>query len=183
MHKRLLMAAIVLEVCLLTPLRAQGRHGGAGGGAHPQQQRAPKAEKPGKAAGRSPIQEFEGMSPEERQRALDRLPPGQRERVQQRLRQFDQLPPEQKRQVQNQLERLRQLPPKKQEQVREAMRKFGDQPPDRKKAMRQELRGMESLSPSERQARLNSPDFKSKFNKDEQDMVKHMSEILPGQEK
>src|SRR5579863_5618368 len=44
---------------------------------------------------KTPIEEFETMSPAEQQKAMDRLPPGERKQLQDRLDRFHQLPAEQ----------------------------------------------------------------------------------------
>ena len=149
---------------------AQGRRGGPMMGRRPQPSRPQKMEKPP----RTPIEEFQRMSPEKRAQALERLPPQQRERIQQRLDQYDRLPPEQKARLQ----RLWQLPPEEQQQVRNAVRQFGQLPQERKQALRREMRDMRPMTESERRAHMDSPEFKDKFSKDEQDMMKHMSEVL-----
>jgi hypothetical protein len=161
---------------------AQGRHGGGMMGRRGQGH-AGRTEHAPKGAAKTPIEEFERMPQGERQHALEQLPPKQREQVQQRLQQYDQLPLEQRQQIQAQLQRLHQLPADKQEQVRNSIRKFSDQPADRKQALRQELGELGPLSPADRKAHFNSPEFKKKFSKDEQDMLKHMSELLPSEER
>jgi hypothetical protein len=40
---------------------------------------------------------------------------------------------------------------------------------------------MASMSPNERQAHVSAPEFRGKFNKKEQEIVRDMSEVLPAQ--
>jgi hypothetical protein len=145
------------------------------GGTRPKQQRPEKPVKPHK----TPIDEFERMSPEERQKALDRLPPPQRQKLQDRLQQFGQLPADQQRTLKGMYSRLNELPANRQEVVRQSMNKFLQEKPDRQQAMRDELKGLGGLSVQDRQARVESPDFRGKFNKKEQEIVRDMSELLP----
>jgi len=151
---------------------AQGHH--AGEGAHAS--KAP-ANKPGKgnAAGPRPVEEFMRMSPADREKALERLPPERREKVRQQLQRYDQMPPERKAQLQ----RLWQLPPDKQQKVRSSMRDFSELPQDRRRAMRQQLQNMGTMSPDERNGYLKSPEFKQQYSPDEQEIMRNMSEILP----
>jgi hypothetical protein len=170
-----ILTSAVLAVSLLTapPLAAQGRRGM--GPARRPPARPEKAQKGPK----TPVDEFLRMSPDEQKKALDRLPPDQRERLQRRLEAFKQLPPQQRSNLGEQYRRLSELPPDRQEVVRGAFKRFGNQPPERQQAMRQELRQLSGLSPEERQARLDSPEFRSNFNHHEQQIVKDMSHLLP----
>jgi hypothetical protein len=128
---------------------------------------------------KTPIDEFETMSPAEQQKALNRLPPPQRRQLQERLQRFNALPPEQQQTLKTLYNRLHQLPPQRQEAVRKAINKFSEQSPDRQQAMREELRSVAALPPQDRQARLTSPDFRTRFNKKEQDILRDMSPLLP----
>ncbi|HEV8038375.1 MAG TPA: DUF3106 domain-containing protein [Bryobacteraceae bacterium] len=136
------------------------------------------AEKPSKNS-KTPIDEFMRMSPEERQKALNRLPPEQRSRLQERLRRFNQLPSEQQQTLRNMYDRLNQLPPQRQQAVRRSMNQFSKQTPDRRQAMRQELRGMAPLEPQDREARMASPEFREKFSEKEQGIIRDMADLVP----
>ena len=140
--------------------------------------RPPRPEKPAKPV-KTPIDEFEKMAPEERQKALDRLPPKQRQQVEERLQKFNQLPPAQQQTLKNMYNRLNELPAARQEVVRGSMNKFFQSPADRQQVMREELRGMAPLTGDEREARMSTPEFKSKFNASEQEIVRNMSDLLP----
>lgn len=115
------------------------------------------------------------MSPEEREKALQKLPADRQEKVRQQLQRYDQMPPERKAQLQ----RLWQLPPDKQQKVRSSMRDFSELPQDRREAMRQQLRTMGTMSSDQRKDYLNSPEFKQQYSPDEREIMKNMSEILP----
>ena len=170
-----ILASVALALSLLTvsPLAAQGRRGMG------PSRRPPARPERAQRGPKTPVDEFLRMSPEEQRRALDRLPPDQRERLQKRLEAFKQLPPEQRSVLNDQYHRLSELPPERQEVVRNAFKRFGNQPPERQQALRQELRQLSGLSPDERQARLQSPEFQSNFNHHEQQIIKDMSNLLP----
>jgi TolA-binding protein len=127
----------------------------------------------------TPIDDFLHMTPEEQRQALDRLPPGQRMRLQQRLNKFNQLPPQQQQRLRTMYDRLNQLPPARQNLVRRSLNEFSQQPADRRQAMRQELRKLAPLGPKDREARMASPDFREKFSDKEQRIVSDMSDLLP----
>src|SRR6266700_3733102 len=103
------VAFAVLMLCLGSCLAgpAQSWQGGA---------KRPKAAK----NVRTPIDEFMRMSPEERQKALDRLPPQKRRRLRERLERFNQLPQRQQHTLRNMYGRLNQLPPDRQQVVRKS---------------------------------------------------------------
>lgn len=127
----------------------------------------------------TPIDEFMHMTPEEQRQALDRLPPGQRMRLQQRLDKFNQLPPQQQQRLRGMYDRLNQLPTARQNLVRRSLNEFSQQPADRRQAVRQELRKLAPLGPKDREARMASPEFREKFSEKEQRIVSDMSDLLP----
>ena len=183
MHGRNCILAVVAAATVLTlvpPGLAQGRRGGmnrpprAGGPARPS---VPES----KRVPQTPIDEFETMSPEQRQRVLNRLPREQREKLRERLQKFNELPAEQQQALKNLYNRLHQLPPERQEAVRGAVGRFSEQSPQRQRAMREELQNMANLSEQERQARIGSSEFRKKFNRKEQGIVRDMAPLLPAQ--
>ena len=178
MHRRSCisaLAAIALGTIFGVPAAAQGRRSGAIA-------RPPSVQRQGRAGNdQTPIEEFETMSPAERQKALDRLPPEQRQKLQERLQRFNQLPPEQQQALKNLYNRLHQLPPDRQNAVRQSINRFSQLPPERQQAIRGELRTMASMSPDERKAHVSSPEFRRNFNKKEQEVTRDMSEVLPPQ--
>lgn len=129
--------------------------------------------------GRTPIEEFETLTPAEQQKALNRLPPSERQQLEQRLQRFNALPPEQQQALRTLYNRLHQLPPQRQEAVRKAVSKLSQQAPERQQAIRDELRNIAALSPDDRQTRLSSPGFHSQFNKKEQEILRDMLPLLP----
>jgi hypothetical protein len=131
-------------------------------------------------AGRTPIDDFERMPPEQQRRALDRLPPGQRQKLQERLQRFKQLPPAQQATLRNLYNRLHQLPASQQESVRKAINRFSGQSPDRQQAMRDELRSLATLPEQARAQRLASQEFRQSFSRREQGIVRDMLPLLPG---
>jgi len=127
----------------------------------------------------TPIDEFMRMSPVERQKALNRLPPAQRRRLEERLRKFNELPVERQQELKSMYNRLNQLPPEQQQVVRRSLNQFSQQPADRKEAIRQELKSIAPLSAQQREERLASPEFREKFSDKEQGIIRDMSQLLP----
>lgn len=167
----LALAAVGVGISMQSPLWAQRARGGAARTA-PHTTRGEKEE-------RTPIEEFETMSPEDQQKALNRLPPSQRAQLQERLKRFNALPPDQQQALKTLYNRLHQLPPDRQDAVRKAINKLSEQSAERQQAIRQELRDMAALPTSERRAHIASSDFRSRFNKKEQEILRDMSPLLP----
>jgi hypothetical protein len=63
--------------------------------------------------------------------------------------------------------------------LRKAVDRFRSQPLDRQQAMRDEVNRLGALSPEERQAHLESPDFRGRFNSNERKIVQDMTDLLP----
>jgi hypothetical protein len=159
------VVSAVLTVCLVLSWArvAEGRPG-------------PKSVK---TSGKTPIDEFMRMSPADRQKALNRLPPEQRRRLEEKLERFNQLPRGQQQTLRNMYDRLNQLPAERQQAVRRSLNQFSQQPPERRQAMRQELRSMAPLDAQEREGRMTSPEFRERFSEKEQRIVRDMSGLLP----
>lgn len=167
----LALCALAYGMLFGSTARAQGRRGAAS--------RPPGSQRQGKGPIQTPIEEFETMPPAEQQKALNRLPPEQRQKLQERLERFNQLPPERQQALKNLYNRLHQLPPDRQNAVRQSINKLSQQPAERQQAIRQDLRSMASMSPQERKAHMATPEFRGKFNKKEQEIVRDMTEVLP----
>src|SRR5689334_6349158 len=111
----------------------------------------------------NPANQFErllAMPPEKREQVIEKLPPGQQQRLRARLDQFDKLPPQQKAMRLEMLNRFYALPPERQEAYSKQVMAFNELEPERKTAMIRELRQLWRLPDDQRQARLGSADFK-----------------------
>ena len=99
------------------------------------------------------LERFQKMPPEDREKALSKLPQERRARVEQQLANLDKLTPEQRA---RQIERLKTLQ---------------SLPPERRQAVRQEIQDLQSLPPKLRAARLNGEEMKS-FSPVEQRLIR-----------
>lgn len=115
------------------------------------------------------------MSPEQRQKALGRLPPDKREKVQRQLQRYDQLTPRQR----EQLEWFNHLPPERQNSFRQAFARFQGQPPERQQLMREELNRLRAMPDEERKARLASPEYRTRYRNNEQEILSELSGVFP----
>jgi len=155
-------------------------------GQHPMGHAAPKAAAGSGAPGsgknkRTIVDKWNRMSPEERQKALAKLPPDRRQKIEEALNQYKNLTPEQRRQLRSRYEMFNQLPPEKQNQARGLFRQFGQMPPGRQNLLRSEFENLRSMPETDRRARLNSDEFRNKYSSDEQRFLGNLSGLLsPG---
>ena len=168
-------AIIVLGISLASAPRISAQGHRAGMGRRP----PPPHSQPVPQPSRTPLEEFERMSPEEQEKALAKLPPERRQRMEERLRNLRSLSPEQRSNLMLQYGRFNELPPARQEAVRNAWKQFGAQPPKQQQAIRKELRRLAGMSPDKRQTRLDSPAFRRKYPSDEQQIIRDMADVLP----
>jgi phage-related protein len=133
------------------------------------------AQRPGDQA----LQRLSQMSPADRQKALANLPPERRAQVLKRLQDYQTLSPQARQRAMGQLNRLQSLPPEKQGQVRKSLQKLQQLPEDRKAAVGAELDRLGAMSPTQRTARMSSPEFKSQYSDSERQMMGDISQVLP----
>src|SRR2546423_2571644 len=100
------------------------------------------------------LERWSRMTPEQRSRALDRVPPERRQKVEEQLERYQNLTPEQREQLRFRAQMFSQLPPEKQDQARRLFRQFNQLPPDRQGALREEFRNLRGMSEADRAARV-----------------------------
>jgi phage-related protein len=128
---------------------------------------------------RDQVAQFEKLTPTERQRALEAMPPKQRQKIQARLDQLQKLTPEERKLLQGRLERFNNLSPADQKRVRESAKDLKELPAGRQKAVRQELNRLRRLPATERGSHMNTPEFTSRFSPHEQEILRSSSLVLP----
>jgi hypothetical protein len=144
--------------------------------ARPQQaQDRPAAQQPAE----NPIDRWNRMSPEERERELAKLPPARAKEIRQRIRRYNQMHPEEQQALRQRYQTFSQLPAEQQQIVRQRWREFRQLSPPRRIAVRREIDQIRRLPGAERQARLNSEEFRSRFSAPEQQMIRDLSIYLP----
>lgn len=100
------------------------------------------------------LQRLANMTPAQRQKALERLPPERRARIEQQLSKLDQLSPEQRARLLQRYDEFQGLPR------------------DRQAAVRSELQTLRRLPTPQLRQRLNSPEFQQKFSPEEQRLLR-----------
>jgi hypothetical protein len=130
---------------------------------------------------RNPIDRWNQMSPEERERELAKLPPERARKIRERIRRYNQLPPREKQALREGYQTFAQLPPEKQEIVRQSMRQFRQLSLERRPLVRREIGQLRALPEAQRGARMNSEEFRSQFSPQERQIIRDITEYLPGQ--
>jgi Protein of unknown function (DUF3106) len=139
----------------------------------------PKAPKKINDPGASIAQWLLQMTPEQRERALEKFPPERQAQIRERLAKLDALPPQQQQRLIQQYQMLASLPQDKQLLVRAQIQAYNQMPQERKDVVGPELQRLRRLPEDKREARLASDDFKSKFTPSEQKMMEDISRYLP----
>ena len=124
------------------------------------------------------IERLNRMSPEERQRALDRLPADRRAQVEERLERFNKMPPRAKERLRAEYEEFQKLPPEKQETVRRAFRDLNQLPQDRRQLIRREVVRLRNMLPERRASRMESELFRANFSDAERQLIRDLSETV-----
>jgi uncharacterized protein DUF3106 len=164
--------AIPCVLAILMAAPAFGQRGAAQGGA-----RAAAAKERGKEK-ETPIERWNRMTPEERRRALAKLPPERRREIQDKIERFRSLPPEERQRLRERYQTFQQLPPEQQAHARELFRQFNSLPEDRRPLVRQEYEQLRSMPENQRQARINNAEFNSKFTPAEQQMLRDLTQTF-----
>ena len=125
------------------------------------------------------LEKWDRMSTEQRQRSLEKLPPERRKQVESLLDHFNQLPPGEQRRLRQRYERFRALPPETQQLIRTELNRFRRLAPQRRQGVRREFTALRALPDADRNARMQSEEFRNRFSPDEQKMIRDLVENVP----
>jgi len=151
------------------PFRGGPRNGGGG---------APKTPPLRVSNPASPAARLYLATPEERERALEKLPAARQVLVRNQLQYFDSLPKDQQQIMLRQTERFNALTPEKRRAFMQQMQNMNHLPPDRVQAVRGALRRLQVMPEARRIMVLNGEQFKSMFSPEEQKMIADLSEVM-----
>jgi hypothetical protein len=135
-------------------------------------------QKQGAARVPNPAHQFErllSMTPDQRERVIEKLPPQQQERLRARLDQFDKLPPAQKAWRLELANRYFALPPERQQAFTENVQAFNKLPGPRKRVLSEELKSLWAMPEADRQTRLSNDTYKTRFSPDELQILNTIS--------
>jgi len=99
------------------------------------------------------------------------LSPQQQQRLEERLHQFNSMSPEQQDRFLNHVDEYEHMPPGTRQEAQDLYRREQGLPPSRQQAVRNAVRELNSLSPEERQERLSSPEYRSRFTDNEREII------------
>lgn len=154
------------------PKNFNAKGANAGGGGVPKKN-VPRINNPG------PVQRLLQMTPEERERALEKIPAQQQEQYRKRLAELDRRPPAEKEHWATQARILDSLTPPQRRLVTQQLNAFNKLPDDRILPVRRELVQLMRMSPEQRDSRLNSDAFKQHYSPQEQGILNDLSRNLP----
>ncbi len=126
----------------------------------------------------SPAARLYRAAPEERDRALEKLPPKLQENLRMQLSRFDAMPKEQQDVMIRRAERFAALPPERKGLFMQAMQALGKLEPERRGAVGVALRRLQPLSEDQRLKIVSNDDFKSRFSAEEQKIIADLSEVM-----
>jgi hypothetical protein len=131
----------------------------------------------------NPLELLRAMTPEQRERALEKFPPDRQAQIRKGLENFDKQNEAQKQRQLRELDEFYKLPQDKQQLVRQQSKAFNDLSDDRKIAVRAAYANLSKMTPEERADRLARPQFQQRFSPEELQILSVLSEYLPLQAK
>jgi len=126
----------------------------------------------------SPAARLYRATPEQRERALEKLPVPMQQRIRKELAWFDSLPREQQEIALKRTERLAALPPGQQRAVRQQLQALNRLEPERRRAVRSALNRLQNVSGDQRKAILARPQFRARFSPEEWQMIMDLSAVM-----
>jgi hypothetical protein len=129
------------------------------------------------------LRHYQGMSPGERERALQndpgfrRLPPDRQQQLRQRLQHFYSLPPQQQQRVLDRMETWEHLTPAQKQEARDVFGRLQQLPPNRRRMVTTAIRDLGNMPPGQREQIIDSPRFRGMFSPDERDMMRRSVQL------
>src|SRR5438105_6065126 len=99
------------------------------------------------------------------------LPADKQQQLRQRLQMFNSLTPDQQQRILERMEIREHLTPEQKEQEKDLFGRYMTLPEERRAAVHGALRELTALSPQERQQRLASPEYRSRFSDQEREIL------------
>jgi hypothetical protein len=137
---------------------------------------APKASLPNPD---NPIDRLLRMTPEQRERAIEKFPPQQQANFRKRFENFDKQTAAQKQRQLEHLDEFWSLPPDKQKLVRDQINAFKTLPEDRLAIVKQAYVRLSRSTPEERETILARPQFRSRFTPAELQILSVLPQYYP----
>jgi hypothetical protein len=129
------------------------------------------------------LRRYQGLSPAERERALQndpgflRLPPERQQLLRQRLQHFSSLPPQQQQRVLNRMETWEHLTPGQKQKARQLFDRMQQLPADRRRMVSTAVRDLRAMPPGQREQIIDSNRFKGVFSPEERDIMRGATQL------
>ena len=127
----------------------------------------------------NPIDRLLRMTPEQRERAIEKFPPKQQDNFRKRFEAFDRQTEAQKQRELEQKDAFWSLPPDKQRLVRDQINAFKALPVDRRQEVRKAYVRLSHETPEGRNTILARPQFRSRFTPAELQILTVLPEYMP----
>jgi hypothetical protein len=127
----------------------------------------------------NPIDRLLRMTPEQRERAIEKFPPQQQANFRKRFENFDKQTEAQRQRTLQHLDEFWSLPQDKQKLVRDQINAFRALPVDRRLAVVQAYQMLSRMTPEERSERLARPQFRSRFTPGELQILSVLPQYYP----
>lgn len=120
------------------------------------------------------FERFRRLSPKDRKRALQGLPPDRARAVERRIERLDKMPADQRDRLEDQYNWFSRLPSDRKQAMREAFKRFRELPPDRQDTIRDAFQALRDVPEAERRIRL------GEFNPAERQLLEEMVAAVTG---
>ncbi len=123
------------------------------------------------------MEKFSSMTPQERRRAIERLPPERQKQIERNVERYNSLSGDEKERLRHRFERFQNLSPEDQRRTRQLSREVNDMPEDRRQQVRRETARLRRMKEDKRKQRLASDQFKSQYSPEEQRVIEGLAAI------
>jgi len=127
----------------------------------------------------SPASRLYRATPEERERALEKLPVRQQERIRKNLEWFDALAKQDQAIILKRAERYESMTPEARQAFNQQFRALAQLPQERRQAVASVLRRLQTMTDEQRAAVLASDAFRNRFSPEEQRLIVDLSQVIP----
>lgn len=129
------------------------------------------------------LRRYNSWPPQQRQHALEsdpafkRLPQDQQQRYRNQLNQFSSKAPQDQQRVINRMDAWGHLSQAQKDQARNTYGQLKTMPADRQQQVNSAYKRLRGMPPSAREQVMNSPEFQSRYNEQERNVIKNMTDI------
>ncbi|MBI4893644.1 MAG: DUF3106 domain-containing protein [Acidobacteria bacterium] len=124
------------------------------------------------------VERLRAMPPDERRKALEKLPPDRRKQAEARMEELDRMSPEERGELARRYDSFQRLSAADQEKARKLFRDLNDLPGDRREALRLAIGHIHEMSSAERTGFLGSAEARSRYNRKERTLLQDYVALL-----